>query len=134
MRLFSTAIVFTALAATPVLAADTIRIELNALEPKQASCLVSFVVENKRPAAVDSLKLDLATFNADGVIHRRLIVELGPLPRAKTMVKAFELDGECAQVSALLVNDVAACTPLEQAACLDELALSSKAKGVRFYK
>jgi hypothetical protein len=132
--LLPTALAAAVLLPAPAGAADTIRVELNALESLSGKCRLSFVLENKGNEALQSLKLDLAVFNPAGIVGRRLVVELGPIRKAKTIVKAFELDSECAQIGALLVNDVAACVPGDPAACLDELALSSRAPDVRFYK
>lgn len=132
--LFVLALMLALLPAAPASAADTIRIDLNAIEPVQNRCLISFVVENKTPAAIDVLKLDLAVFDPEGIIRRRLIVELGPLRRAKTMVKAFELDADCTQLGAILVNDVTQCAPADAGTCLDETALTSRPRGVRFFK
>lgn len=115
-------------------AEEGIDIQLNAVEGLQNRCRMSFVIENKSPAAVESLKLDLAVFGKDGVIQRRMLTEMGPLRRAKTSVKAFEVDGECGQVGAVLVNEVTACAPGEPDACLDKLSLTSKVPNVRFYK
>src|SRR5258708_3546080 len=93
---------------SPVWAAagDPIRVELNAAESVQSRCRLSFVIENKSEAAIESLKLDLAVFGRDGVIQRRLVTELGPVRGAKTIVQAFELDTECGQVGSILVNDL----------------------------
>src|ERR1700704_6677155 len=60
-------------------AGDPIRVELNAAESVQSRCRLSFVIENKSEAAIESLKLDLAVFGRDGVIQRRLVTELGPV-------------------------------------------------------
>ena len=120
---------------SPVLAADeTLRLELNAAENAQNSCRLSFLVENKGANALESMKVDLAVFNPQGVIIRRLIVELGPVRRAKTIVKTFELEGDCNQIGAILVNDVTACSPGDPASCLDQLALSSRPQSIRLYK
>jgi hypothetical protein len=121
---------------SPVWAAagDPIRVELNAAESVQSRCRLSFVIENKSEAAIESLKLDLAVFGRDGVIQRRLVTELGPVRGAKTIVKAFELDTECGQVGSILVNDVTACAPMAPDACLDRLALSSHVPNVRLFK
>lgn len=123
------------LLAVPVQAApdNLINVELNAAETVQGRCRVAFVVDNKGDA-VDSLKLDLAVFNHDGVLQRRLVTEMGPIRKAKTIVRSFDLEGECGQIGSILVNDVTACMPGEPGACLDRLALSSKAKEIRFYK
>jgi len=113
---------------------EPLRVELNAVETAQNRCRMSFVLENKADKAVESLKLDLVVFARDGVIQRRLVVEMGPVRGAKTIVKVFELDGECGQFGSVLVNDVTACAPGEPAACLDQLGLSSRVQGVRLYK
>jgi hypothetical protein len=115
-------------------AGDPIRVELNAAESVQSRCRLSFVIENKSEAAIESLKLDLAVFGRDGVIQRRLVTELGPVRGAKTIVKAFELDTECGQIGSILVNDVTACAPMAPDACLDRLALSSHVSNVRLFK
>jgi hypothetical protein len=49
-------------------------------------------------------------------------------------VKAFEIEGECASIGSLLVNDVTVCTPGEAGACLDRMVLTSKLSNVRLFK
>lgn len=115
-------------------AEEATRIELNALESAESRCRLTFVIENKAKHAVESLKLDLALFNTDGAVYRRMVVDMAPLRAAKTLVKTFSTEGDCAQLGSLLVNEVTACQPGEPAACLDELALSSRVKAVRLYK
>jgi len=51
-----------------------------------------------------------------------------------TVVRTFVIDMECMQIRSLLVNDVVTCTPGNASDCLDELTLSSRLKGVSFYK
>jgi hypothetical protein len=123
-----------ALLAAPNEPADPIRVELNSAESVQGRCRMSFVIENKGEAAVDSLKLDFAVFGTNGVVQRRLVAELGPLRRAKTVVKAFEIEGDCASIGSLLVNDVTVCAPGDVGACLDRLVLASRLTNVRFFK
>jgi len=128
------ALLFTLIALAPARAQDTVRIELNTLENADNRCRMTFVIENKTARAVDSLKLDLALFNTEGAVYRRMVADMGPVRAAKTVVKTFATDGDCAQLGSLLVNEVAACTPGEPNACLDQLALSSRVKAVRLYK
>ena len=130
LSLFSAVITYAASAA----ATEPIRLELNALENAESRCRVSFVIENKAQAGVDSLRLELAVFNRDGVVQRRVSADMGPVRGAKTVVKSFTIDGGCDEIGAILVNDVTACAPGDANACLDRLALSSRAKEVRFYK
>ena len=113
---------------------EPIRLELNVLENADGRCRVSFVIENKSQTALESLKLELAVFNRDGIVQRRLGTELGPVRGPKTIVKAFLVDGACEDIGSILVNEVTACTPGDANACLDRLVLSSKVEKVRFYK
>ena len=110
------------------------RLELNATETAENRCRMTFLIENKSPRTIDSLKLDLALFNPEGVIQRRMIIEMGPLRGKRTHVRQFSNDSNCSQLGAILVNDVSACTPGEPTACMDALALSSRVKNVRLYK
>jgi len=113
---------------------DSINVELNSVESAQNRCRLAFVIDNKDELPLQTLKLDLAVFNRDGVVQRRLVIEMGPVRRAKTMVRTFEIDGECLQIGSILVNDVTACAPGDPGACLDRLTLSSRVSGIRLYK
>jgi len=115
-------------------AENPIRIELNTVENVQNSCRLSFVIENKGETPIETLKLDLAVFGREGAIQRRLIVELGPIRGSKTLVRAFDVEGDCAQIGSVLVNDVTACAPGDPGTCLDRLALSSRSSAVRLFK
>jgi|ERR1051325_6267759 hypothetical protein len=117
----------------PVLAED-LRVELNSIETAENRCRLTFVIENKGKTALESLKLDLALFNTEGAVYRRMLVDMAPLRASKTLVKTFEADGDCARLAAVLVNEVTACQPGEPGACQDQLAPSSRVKAVRFYK
>jgi len=121
-------------AATPAASDAPIHIELNSAESVQNRCRLSFVVENKADTAIDSLKLDLAVFGRDGAIERRLVVEMGPVRAAKTMVRAFDVETECGQIGSILLNDVTASAPGDPGTCLDRLTLSSRPAAIRFYK
>lgn len=110
------------------------RLELNAAETAENRCRLTFLIENKTSKAIDSLKLDLALFNPEGVIQRRMIAEMGPVRGSRTNVRTFSTDGDCGLLGSILVNDVTACTPGEAAACMDGLALSSRVKTIRLYK
>src|ERR1044072_9571004 len=85
----------------PALAED-FHVELNAVENAENRCRLTFVIENKGKTALDSLKLDLALFNTEGAVYRRMVVDMAPVRAAKTMVKAFLTEGECAQLGKAL--------------------------------
>ena len=109
-------------------------VELNTIESVENRCRLNFVIEHKSDAAVDSMKLDLVVFGADGGILRRLLTEMGPARGLKTIVRAFVIDVECGQIGSILVNEVTACAPGNPNGCLDGLTLSSRLKELRFYK
>jgi hypothetical protein len=113
---------------------EKVVIELNSAESADSRCRLNFVVENKSRVAIESMKLDLVVFGTDGGILRRLVTDMGPVRAIKTVVRVFVFDDECRQMAAILVNDVAACTPGEPGACLDGLSLSSRVKALRLYK
>lgn len=115
-----------------------VSIELNRLEPQGASCRVWLLLKNTASEAFDPLRLDLLVFGRDGVISRRLALDVGPLPANKTLARIFDLSNQgCEGVGALLLNDVLLCNGAEaaqRAACLPRLATSSRAAGVSFDK
>lgn len=85
-------------------------LELNKLEARSGACSAFLVAKNAISEKISSLNLDLVVFDQDGVIARRLAVDMGPLRSHKTVVKAFTIDGlACAQIDRLLLNDVISC-------------------------
>ncbi|GJD51919.1 hypothetical protein OPKNFCMD_4678 [Methylobacterium crusticola] len=107
------------------------RIELNKLETAGETCKAILMVENGKGGPIRSLKLDLFTFDQDGVAQKRSLVELGPVPARKTALRQFEIaPTPCAQVGRILLNDVAACEgqDLTRETCLDRIEPAS-AKG-----
>jgi hypothetical protein len=115
-------------------AADPVCLELNAAEAIQRGCRLSFIVENPSDQTIDGLTLDLVLFNREGSIYQRLLAELAPVRKAKTMVKAFEVEGDCARIGSILLNDVTACQPPALGDCLDRLMLSSRVPTIKFFK
>ena len=113
--------------------AVSVSVELNTVETADNRCHITFVVENKARETLESLKLDLAVFNLQRIVQRRLATELGPVRGAKTIVKTFALDGACGEIGSILVNDVS-CAPGKAEECLDGLSLTSRITAVRLYK
>ncbi|MDJ0389861.1 Tat pathway signal protein [Roseomonas sp. E05] len=117
--------------------ADAVGLELNRLQPQGEGCRVWLVLRNAASAALDPLRLDLLVFGKDGVISRRLALDVGPLPAEKTTARVFDLSGQdCGGIGSLLLNDLLACGPAPNggSACLPRLALSSRVEGVPFEK
>ncbi len=103
-----------------------IALELNKLEQVETACRAYLVVRNPRVMSLDSLDLDLVTFQPDGIIGARFRIELAPVPASKTLVKSFDFEGvDCVAIERVLVNDVVTCEPLARPECLDALKLST---------
>jgi hypothetical protein len=113
---------------------DPIRVELNLAESVQSKCRLSFLIENKSDTPIERLTPDLAIFNREGIIQRRLVAEMGPVYRAKTIIKTFEIEGECGQIGSILINDITACSPGDPGACLDRLMLSSRVPSISLFR
>jgi hypothetical protein len=110
--------------------AHDISVELNKLEPVGKGCRAYVVVDNATDAAYSVLKLDIVLFRPDGVIDRRIALDLGPLRANKMDVKTFDLDASpCSDIGSILVNDVLDCKAGKQAVsdCLDKINVSSRA-------
>ena len=115
-------------------AKDDLKLELNKLETANGNCQAYFLIEEQAGKPLQSLKADLIVFGKDGGIAKRLIAEMGPIRSKKTSVKIFAIDVPCAEVSGLLLNDVASCAPdATPETCLDRLVVSSRL-AIRFYK
>ncbi|MBS7792345.1 Tat pathway signal protein [Roseococcus sp. SDR] len=120
-------------------AAPGLRFELNRLEPRDnAACRVWFVLHNSGAEAVDPVRLDLVIFGRDGVVGRRIAVDVGPLPGGRTQARIFDLAGlACEGIGQVLLNDLLACggaEPAQRNACLDRLTLASRVAAVPFEK
>lgn len=90
--------------------AAPVTIELNKTEQLGADCQAFLMMENGTESRFEKLGLDLVMIDRDGVIARRLAVEVGPLRAGRTSVKVFAIDGiECAAIGRVLLNDVLGC-------------------------
>jgi hypothetical protein len=109
-------------------AAASTSIELNKLESTDKGCRTYLVINNPTDTAYQSFKIDLVLFQTDGVIGRRLSVDLAPLRAQKKSVKLFEIDAiACNKIGSLLINDVLECKsdagPVDN--CLQHLQTST---------
>jgi hypothetical protein len=119
--------------------AAPLRVELNRLEPRDGqACRVWLVLNNASADALDPLRLDLVLFGRDGVVARRLAVDVGPLPAGRTQARIFDLAGQdCQAIGSVLLNDVLVCgsaEPQARTACMERVTLASRAGDVAFQK
>ena len=112
-------------------AAPSLALELNALQPSDAGCRITFLATNGLGGAIDKATFEVALFGTGGGIDRLVSLDFKALAMGKTKVLQFELSGlQCDGVSRVLVNDVTACEGERLAAgdCLAGLTTSTRAK------
>lgn len=121
------------LGCSPILAQEaapaSLALELNALQPADAGCRVTFLATNHLGGRLDRAAVELALFDTAGSIDRIVTLDFKDLRDGKTKVLQFELAGlQCERLGRLLVNDVSACegaiTPAT--VCLDALETSTR--------
>ncbi|WP_193336111.1 hypothetical protein [Devosia beringensis] len=134
--MFRSAIValLTIVALQPALAQESVpkaglALELNALQPADAGCRVTFLATNSLPGQLDRTAVEIAFFLQDGGIDRIVTLDFKALSPGKTKVLQFELAGlACPDLGRLLINDITACegTGIVPATCLDNLVTTSR--------
>jgi len=120
-----------AVAVAPALAQEPrIIVELNKLEPSDSGCQAWLVVDNGLAEAFDALVLDLVVFDPDGIIARRMAVDVAPVRAERMSVKAFPIQAlDCDRVGRMLVNGVLGCSSGagDRGDCLDLIEARSRA-------
>lgn len=110
--------------------APAFSVEINRLDTAGPDCRVTLVEKNGTTSAVASLKLDLAVFDKDGIVVKRVGVDAGPLKAGRSVVKTFDLkELPCDGVGRLLLNGVIACEAggLSADACFDMIEPRTRA-------
>ena len=104
-----------AVAATTAPAAG-LSLELNALQPSETGCRVTFLATNSLGKPLDKAAFEVALFNATGGIERLVTLDFKALPEGKTKVlatqlaklgfgaKALVIDGDALNVSFALAS------------------------------
>lgn len=127
MRHLTGLLAATLLATAPAVAQDAaptpgLTLELNALQPVEAGCRLTFVVENRLEGNVDKAGYELAFFDRDGFVTRLTAIEFLDLPAGRTRVRQFQFSGtSCEEIGHVLVNASTECSGdgISLAACLD---------------
>ncbi len=130
-------VLFSALVSQAALAeSSSVSIELNKLETHESACRAYLVLENGTNDAFHALKLDLVMFDVEGIVAKRLAVEVAPLPAGKTSLKVFEIDDmACEGIGRVLLNSDLACADAAGSRddCLDLISTSARGQ-VAFVK
>ncbi|WP_332690617.1 hypothetical protein [Devosia sp.] len=107
----------------------SLALELNALQPAEAGCRVTFLATNRLGGQLDRAAVELALFDAAGTIDRIVTLDFKDLSKDKTKVLQFELAGlQCDGLGRLLVNDITVCEGAisPSTLCLDALQTSTR--------
>lgn len=112
-------------------AAPALSLELNSVgDTADAGCRLTYVANNGMAAALEKTSFQMAVFDGTGSVTRLIVLDFGALAVGKTKVVQFDIPGQtCAQISRIVVNDVAQCTAAGGAAvpdCLTTLATASR--------
>ncbi|WP_214470530.1 hypothetical protein [Mesorhizobium sp. dw_380] len=104
-------------------------LELNAAQPSDKGCRLTFLVNNDLGADLSKAAFEIALFNEAGVVDRLTVLDFKDLPAGKTKVTRFDLTGtDCAKVSRVLINSATECTGtgVEPNACMRKLKTATK--------
>lgn len=121
------------IAAAPALAEDStpaLSLELNALQPSDKGCRLTFLVTNGLGGDLTRASFEIPLFDKEGVIDRLKVLDFKDLSVGKTKVSRFDLAGtDCAKVSRVLINSVTECkgAGIEPDACIRRLKAETKA-------
>lgn len=99
-------------------------LELNALQPSERGCRVTFLVSNTLGKELSQVAFELALFTKAGMISRLTVVDFKDLPAGKTKVRQYDLPSlDCADVGRILVNNTTECAGegIEADACIRHL-------------
>ncbi|KQI73293.1 hypothetical protein AN191_03300 [Loktanella sp. 5RATIMAR09] len=121
------------LLAAPALAEEAqgayISIELNAVEPVEDACRISFLVQNGHGYDIGQAVYEAVLFDTQGRVDRLTLFDFGALPAARSRVRQFVVpELGCASLGRLLINGVETCAGdnLPAGACSEGLALHSR--------
>ncbi len=109
--------------------APALTLELNAAQPSDKGCRLTFVVNNALGSELSRAAFEIALFNESGVVDRLTVLDFKELPVGKTKVTRFDLAGaDCGKISRVLINHATECTGegVEPAACMRQLKTETK--------
>jgi hypothetical protein len=107
-----------------------LKLELNAAQPSEKGCRLTFLVENGLGAELSEAAFEIALFDEAGVVGTLAVLAFKDLPAGKTKVTRFDLPGaDCANISRVLVNHATQCNGagIDPSACIRKLQTGSKA-------
>jgi hypothetical protein len=141
-RPFLVALALGTLTASAALAEDTgkdmeaveaagLSLELNALQPSDKGCRLTFVIANYLSGDITRAAFEIALFDNTGLVDRLTVLDFRELPHGKTKVSRFDLPGaDCGKISRVLVNSATTCSGsgIEPSDCIEKLRTSTRSE------
>ncbi|MBN8294852.1 hypothetical protein JI664_22970, partial [Rhodobacter sp. NTK016B] len=94
MAVLSRLLPLAVLAATQASAqAQPVRLELNALHPRDGACQMVFVAQNDSGGDVQRLVLEAVLFDIEGRVAALTLLDMQDLPAGRMRVRSFEIGG-----------------------------------------
>lgn len=109
--------------------AAALTLELNAAQPSEKGCRLTFVVTNKLGGDLARAAYELALFDKGGVVDRLTVLDFRDMPEGKTKVSRFDLPGaDCSGITRVLINHATQCegTGIAPDACMKALKTETK--------
>lgn len=109
--------------------APALSLELNAAQPSDKGCRLTFVVNNGLGSDLSKAAFEIALFNEAGVVDRLTVLDFKDLPAGKTKVTRFDLAGaDCSKLGRVLINGVTECAGggVDPAACMRAVRTSTR--------
>ncbi len=106
-----------------------VRLELNKLSALDDACRAYVVARNQTDTDFDQLRADVVMFDADGIVNKRLAVDLAPLPAGKTSLKVFDIGGlACDDIGQMLLNQILDCRDADgdREDCLADISVRAR--------
>lgn len=104
-------------------------IELNALQPVDDACQISFLIQNGHDVDIDQAVFEAVLFDTEGRVDRLTLFDFGALPSARPRVRQFVVPGlACASLGRVLINGAETCSGdgVPQDACTKALDLRTR--------
>lgn len=114
--------------------APALKLELNAVQPSDKGCRLTFVVNNGLAGNLERVAFELALFDRAGSVDRLTVLAFKDMPAGKTKVSRFDIAGlDCAGLGRVLVNEATECVGagVDPADCMRRLTTATKV-GVEF--
>lgn len=108
-----------------------VEIELNAVDAKEGSCTLTFLVTNGHASLIEKVVYETVLFDSAGQVERLTLFDFGTLPPGRPRVRQFSIPGiACDEISQVLINGARTCDAPELAdtACEAGLILQTRTR------